>query len=244
LLSVENLTVRFGGHVAVDAISFAVDASCATGLIGPNGAGKTTIFNAVCGVITPASGSVRLEDRDITTLSTHKRARLGIGRTFQRLEVFGTLSVQDNVRVAVEIRDSWTRRSRDSLRQADELLARVGLADVKDLRVDQLPTGQARLVELARALAIGPKVLLLDEPASGLDDGETEQLGELLRGLAGDGLAVLLVEHDVGLVVGVCAQIYVLDFGRVIASGTADEVQRDERVREAYLGRDHREVAR
>jgi branched-chain amino acid transport system ATP-binding protein len=237
LLAAESLTVRYGGNVAVDDVSLVVEPGSVAGLIGPNGAGKTTLFNAICGVLVPTSGTVRFAGRDITELPTHKRARLGIGRTFQRLEVFGTLSVRDNVRVGVEIREGWTRRRGDTARDVDELLDRVDLRAVADRRVDQLPTGQARLVELARALAIQPQLLLLDEPASGLSERETEAIGALLRRLAHDGVSILLVEHDIGLVTRICEYVYVLDLGSVIGEGSAAEVCRNPAVIDAYLGR-------
>ena len=184
---------------------------------------------------------MRLGEELLDGRSPHHRARLGIARTFQRLEVFGSMSVRDNVRVAAEVRRTWSRANRRPgraapLDRADELLERVGLAAVADERVDSLPTGSARLVEVARALASEPRVLLLDEPSSGLDEAETDAFGDLLESLAAGGLAILLVEHDVELVMRVCARLHVLDFGRVIAVGTPAEVQRNAEVQAAYLG--------
>ncbi len=252
-LQVEGLSVRFGGHLAVSDVSLAVRPGRISGLIGPNGAGKTTTFNAICGVTTPTSGRVLLEGDDISRLGTHQRARRGIGRTFQRLEVFSSLSVADNVRVGQEIRAGWSRRRRpapqflaagagadpEGIGPADEvdlIVDRLGLAPVADVPVGSLPTGQARKVELGRALAARPRVLLLDEPASGLDDLESEDLGRLLGDLATAGLGVLLVEHDVALVMRVCADLSVLNFGQLIASGTPEEVQSNRAVLDAYLG--------
>jgi branched-chain amino acid transport system ATP-binding protein len=231
LLECSGLTVRFGGHLALDDVDVDATAGRVTGLIGPNGAGKTTLFNAVCGLLRPSSGRVHLGGRDITGLAPYRRARLGMARTFQRLELFGLLTVRENVMVAGEVRRDYAKG-----KQVDEIIERVGLAARTDDRVDELPTGQARLVEIARALATRPRVLLLDEPASGLDDRETDQLGTLLRDLAGDGIAVLLVEHDVQLVMEVCDLIHVLDFGRIIAAGDASSIRTDDAVLAAYLG--------
>ena len=231
LLECRGITVRFGGHLALDQVDVEADAGFVTGLIGPNGAGKTTLFNAVCGLINPAGGSVRLAGRNLSSLAPYKRARLGMARTFQRLELFALLSVRDNVRVAGEVRRNYARGD-----EVAEIIERVGLGARIDDRVDELPTGQARLVEIARALATRPRVLLLDEPASGLDESETDQLGALLRSLAAEGMAILLVEHDVHLVMEVCDLIHVLDFGRIIAAGDAHTIRTDEAVLAAYLG--------
>ena len=230
-LEVDHVTVRFGGNVAVDDVSIDAAAGAVTGLIGPNGAGKTTLFNVVTGLQPPTSGRVSLAGRDVTGLRTAKRARLGLARTFQRLELFGVLTAHDNVRLAADLRGAA-----DPSAVADELLARVGVSFAADVRADQLPTGQARLVELARACACEPSVLLLDEPASGLDEGETHAFGTLLRELAAEGMAVVLVEHDVPLVLEVCDRIHVLDAGHLLASGTAADIRADSRVHEAYLG--------
>ena len=249
LLETRGLTIRFGGNLAVSDVDLAVEAGAVTGLIGPNGAGKTTTFNMICGVLAPTSGHVILDGNDISKLGTHKRARRGIGRTFQRLEVFSSMSVRDNLLVGCEIRQGWAR-STPAFRQLlapegadlsaeDEvelLMSRLGLTESADVRVGQLSTGRARLVELGRALAIRPRVLLLDEPASGLDETETEEFGDLLQQLAEAGLSILMVEHDVPLVMKVCSQIFVLDFGRIIASGSAYDIQHNESVLNAYLG--------
>jgi branched-chain amino acid transport system ATP-binding protein len=237
VLEVRGVTVRFGGHIAVNDVDLEVPGGTITGLIGPNGAGKTTLFNVITGLQEPASGSVLLDGDDITGRPAHTRARLGIARTFQRLEVFGSLTARENVLTAAEIRRSWARdRSADPSAEADAILERVGITTVADERVDAMPTGLARLVELGRALATRPTVLLLDEPASGLDESESEEFAGLLRSLAGDGIGILLVEHDVGLVMQVCSRIHVLDFGRVLAVGTPAEIQSDDAGLEAYLG--------
>lgn len=235
-LEVSGVSVSFGGVQALDAIDLDVPAAAVTGLIGPNGAGKTTCFNVISGLQAPDDGRVVLDGREITKLSPHQRARLGIGRTFQRLEVFGSLTAFVNIQVAAEIYRSWAPDAPDPVAVADDLVDRIGLRAVADERADELPTGLARLVELGRALAARPSVLLLDEPSSGLDDDETDDLARLLRDLAGGGLAVLLVEHDVEMVMQVCDVIHVLDFGRILEVGTPGEIQESPAVRAAYLG--------
>jgi branched-chain amino acid transport system ATP-binding protein len=237
-LQADGVSVRFGGVVAVDDVSLSVEPAAITGLIGPNGAGKTTIFNVFGGLQQPTEGKVLLDGKDITRLKAHARARRGMARTFQRLEVFGSLSVRDNIKVAAEIRKAWARDRSNPSAVADGLIDRIDLADVADARVDAVPTGTARLVELARALATRPTLLLLDEPGSGLDQRETGVLGDVLLDLAAEGMAVLLVEHDVELVMRVCDRVNVLDFGRLIAEGTPSEVQADPAVQAAYLGAD------
>jgi branched-chain amino acid transport system ATP-binding protein len=233
MLRVEEVSVRFGGVMALDEVSFEAPAGTVTGLIGPNGAGKTTLFNVVTGLRRPDHGRVFLKGLDVTGLGARRRARHGVGRTFQQLETFGSLSARDNVLVALEARGDRRRHARD---QALHLLDRVGLVDVADTQADALPTGASRLLELARALACEPSVLLLDETSSGLDAHETDSLGDLVQELAGEGRAVLLVEHDMGLVMRVCSNIYVLDFGRMIAEGPPDKIQADPNVQAAYLG--------
>ena len=236
VLSVDDVTVRFGGVEAVRNATITVMAGYVTGLIGPNGAGKTTTFNVITGLEKPTSGTIRIGGRDVSRLSPHRRARLGMARTFQRLEVFGSLSARDNILAAAEFRRGWSKDHSDPRRVAEEVLDRVGLRAVADMRVDALPTGLARLVELGRGLATRPRLLLLDEPGSGLDSTETEVLGDLLLELAVGGMAILLVEHDVDLVMRVCRRIHVLDFGKVIAVGSAAEIQADPVVQAAYLG--------
>jgi branched-chain amino acid transport system ATP-binding protein len=236
LLDVDRVSVRFGGLIAVDEVSLEVEERRVTGLIGPNGAGKTTLFNVICGLQSTRGGRVRLDGKDVTRLAPHKRARRGIARTFQRLEIFGSLSVRENVLVAAEIHHRWARDDERPAAVTDEILDRLTLRDIGDALVDVLPIGLSRLVEVARALATRPRVLLLDEPSSGLDPAETEWLGGILGGLTADGLGVVLVEHDVGLVMQTCARIYALEFGRIIASGTPVEVRSNPAVQEAYLG--------
>ena len=236
LLTVDSVSVRFGGLQALAAVSIDVPENEVTGLIGPNGAGKTTLFNVITGLQPPTGGTVVLNGRDITNSKPHQRARLGIGRTFQRLETFGTLDVRDNVLVAAEMRHGWSREKFKPGDLTDELIERIGLTSVAHERVDRLPTGTQRLVELARALATKPRVILLDEPSAGLNESETDDLAELLVELAATGLGMLLVEHDMGLVMSACHHIHVLDFGQIIAVGTPTEVQANALVRAAYLG--------
>ncbi len=242
LLAVEQVTVSFGGNRALTDVDIDVRVGEVTGLIGPNGAGKTTLFNVITGMVTPTSGRIRLDGRDVSRLDTHKRARLGIARTFQRLELFTDLTVRDNLRVAGEIRNSWSGFARGGRRinvvdETERILGVLGLTRLADANVSTIPTGTARMVELGRALMIQPRILLLDEPASGQTDEETNAFEALLRRLVNeDGLTVLLVEHDMALVMEVCDRIHVLDFGEILAAGTADDVRGDPRVRDAYLG--------
>jgi branched-chain amino acid transport system ATP-binding protein len=234
---VDGVFVRFGGVVALDDVGLSVEPGQIAGLIGPNGAGKTTLFNVICGLQHSDAGSVQLDGHDLAGLPAHRRARVGLARTFQRLEVFGSLTVRENVLVAAEIRRRWSRDGSDPRGVADGLLARLGLADVSRRRVEELPTGIVRLVEVARALAAKPSVLLLDEPSSGLDDHETDELATLLGWVAENGVGILLVEHDMGLVMSACSRVYVLDRGRLLAAGSPAEIRSDERVEASYLGR-------
>ena len=236
LLEVNQVNVRFGGNHAVRDVDLAVDAGRITGLIGPNGAGKTTTFNVITGLQEPSSGKVVMDGKDITRLPPHKRARMGLARTFQRLEVFGSMTARENILTAAEIHKRWSHDHRNPGEVADEIIDRIGVRSIADDRVDSMPTGFARLVELGRALATSPRVLLLDEPASGLDESESEAFGELLQSLAADGMAVLMVEHDVGLVMRVCEWIHVLDYGAMLAEGTPAEIQANPDVLDAYLG--------
>jgi branched-chain amino acid transport system ATP-binding protein len=237
-LEIDEVSVRFGGLAALSEVSLTAREGEITGLIGPNGAGKTTLFNVVTGMQRPNTGTVRLDGRELRGLPAYRRARLGLGRTFQRQELFGTMTVGENVGVAASIaqRGLLTARSKRIHEIREELLERLGLTPVANVRTDTLPTGTGRLVELARALAVKPRVLLLDEPAAGQDKEETQRFSDVLRALAGDGMAVLLVEHDMDLVMNVCETVVVLDYGRVICTGTPAAVQADRKVRDAYLG--------
>ena len=241
ILNLENISVNFGGHIAVNELSLTIDPGTITGLIGPNGAGKTTLFNVISGLLAPSSGRVLFADRDITSLAPHKRARIGIGRTFQRLELFNSLTVIDNLRVSIETSNQW-KTSREAMSgssmnaKINKILDLTGLNSVRNAMASEIPTGQARLVELARALVLSPNLLLLDEPASGQNDEETERFGQLLRELCNSGISIFLVEHDMSLVMSTCDQVNVLDFGTVIAKGTPTEIQEHELVIAAYLG--------
>jgi branched-chain amino acid transport system ATP-binding protein len=240
-LEVQAITKRFGGLTAVDEVSLRVVPGQVTSLIGPNGAGKTTLFNCLTGVLRPTSGRVVLDGRDITSMPMHRRAQLGMGRTFQRLEVFAGMTVQNNLLVAAEAvgRHRSSSSGHVAAREVTErVLETVGLSDLRNTVAGELPTGTLRLVELGRALCVQPSVLLLDEPGSGLDTHESEALEGILRGLVADGIGILLVEHDVDLVMAISETIYVVDFGRLIATGTPEEIGRSDEVRRAYLGVD------
>ena len=236
MLEAKGVSVRFGGHAAVIDVDLDVSPGAVTGLIGPNGAGKTTLFNVISGLQPATQGRVFLATDDITSLAPHRRAQLGLARTFQRLELFGSLSVRENLQVAAEYRGRGGNQTADPVEKVAETIAFVGLTDVADVRADELSTGRARLVELGRALVTRPKVLLLDEPASGLDGSETDEFASIVGDLARSGMSVLLVEHDVPLVMRACSTIHVLDFGKIIASGTPDEIQSNDAVLDAYLG--------
>jgi branched-chain amino acid transport system ATP-binding protein len=236
LLDVNDVTVRFGGNVAVQDVSLVAEAGRVHGLIGPNGAGKTTLFNVINGLQNPNRGHVAVDGEDITHLSPYKRARKGMARTFQRLELFGALTVRENIQVAASIRNRWGKTGEHPAATAKRLISTVGLDAMADTRADALPTGQARLVELGRALATRPRLLLLDEPAAGQTESETEHFADLLRALAAQDIGILLVEHDMQLVMNVCEHIYVLDFGRLMAAGSPHQIRNDPAVLTAYLG--------
>ncbi len=251
-LEAADIVVRFGGIVALDGARVEAPRGRITGLIGPNGAGKTTLFNVCCGFQRAHSGTVVVNGADVSHLAPPARARLGVGRTFQRMELFGSLTVRENVEVAAEAvrvgSDPLTqlgvvnggRTVRAEVRdEAAALIDEVGLAGVANRLAGEVSTGQGRLVELARALARRPTVLLLDEPSSGLDAGESRAFGHLLERLVVEReLGILLVEHDMSLVLEICEWIHVLDFGRPLLSGTAADVRASDEVRAAYLGRE------
>jgi len=247
LLVVEGVSKSFGGIAAVNHMSFTVNPGESVGLVGPNGAGKTTLFNCICGQLRPETGRVELAGIEIDQLPVYKRARLGIGRTYQRVEVFPDMTVRQHLLVAERIRRGDGRlwrdlcnRSRpvaDELRRVAEVLDLIGIGDRAEDPVSALGLGSCRLVELARALVADPIILLADEPSSGLDVHETKELAKVLRTLQHErGLAVLLVEHDLAMVGAVVDRAIVMDLGSMVAQGTFDEVMADPVVRDAYLG--------
>ncbi len=247
LLEITGLTKRFGDIVALSEVSLRVEVSESVGVVGPNGAGKTTLFDCVLGVVEPDDGQILFGGMRIDGMPPFRRSRLGIGRTFQRLELFSSMTPREHLLVTERVRGRrgrlWKdvvglgRPSADERRIADEVLELVGLSDVADVPVEALSLGRCRLVELARAL-VGPlRLLMLDEPSSGLDEGERATLVDVLRRVRHErGVAALVVEHDLDLVVAVVDRLVVLDVGRVIADGSVDQVMADPAVRRAYLG--------
>ena len=245
-LEARQVVCTYGETVAVDRVDLVAEAGQITVMIGPNGAGKTTLFNALAGAVLPTSGTVLLDGEDVTRLPPDRRTRLGLSRTFQQSTVFGSLTVEENLRVGAESRrrDGTTRgllglgdrRDGESSRVVDEVLRELGLLGLRRVRASGLPTGTLRLVELGRAMCTRPSVLLLDEPASGLDDAETEELRQTLGRLAGRGLALVLVEHDLDLVRDSADVVYVMVDGRILASGAPAEVIARADVRTRALG--------
>ncbi|WP_018636330.1 ABC transporter ATP-binding protein [Parafrankia elaeagni] len=250
LLEARDVVVRFGGLVAVDTVSLKVPTRSVVGLVGPNGAGKSTLFAVLSGLQRPQSGQVRLGGVDVTGATAQARARRGLARTFQHPEIFFTLTVREHLLVAYRARHARRRLVTDLLMtpsrwrrdvgeedRVDSLLDQLELRGVEDRRAAALPLGMLRRLEVARALAAEPTLLLLDEPSSGLDVGETERLGEVLRAAVdSEGLSLLMVEHDLGLVLGLSDHVYVLDFGKLVADGTPAEIRASSVVRDAYLG--------
>jgi branched-chain amino acid transport system ATP-binding protein len=247
LLAAVGVSKRFAGITALDDVSIDVHRQETVGLIGPNGAGKTTFFNCLLGILRPDAGSVTFDGRDLTRVPTHRRARLGIGRTFQRIELFTGMSPREHMIVAERSRKGNGALWKDVIgrggataeeqEHAEQTLALLGLTPVADRKVEALSLGLGRLVEVGRALMTDPKLLLLDEPSSGLDRRETSVLAETLRDVTTEReTAVLLVEHDVEFVRSLVSRVFVLDFGTLIASGTTADVFADAAVRRAYLG--------
>ncbi len=247
LLEARDVTKRFSGITALDDVSLTVEDGEAVGLIGPNGAGKTTFFNCLLGLLKPEAGEVLFDGKDITRYPVYRRARLGFARTFQRIELFTGMTVRDHLLVAERARLGTGRFWKDVLNlskptvdeneRTDRTLTLLGLEDVAESPVEALSLGRARLVEVGRALMTEPKLLLLDEPSSGLDAHETESLAETLRAVQAErGTAVLLVEHDVEFVRSFSTRLSVLDFGHLIAAGPTADVLADDAVRRAYLG--------
>jgi len=253
MLRLTDITVRFGGITALDGLSFDARTGEVLGIIGPNGAGKTTLFDVIAGVRQPNEGRVLLAGSDITSKSSTYRARHGLRRTFQRVQAFGWLTVEDNVLAALEWRSGGggfaadlvsfptrRRRERDRRERVELVLERCGLVAVRRELAGSLPIGVARMVELARAIVDEPKVLLLDEPASGLDETETARLGAQIQSVRTDtGCTILLVEHNAGFVMEQSDRVLVLNLGTLLAEGSPTEVQRDQAVRDAYLGESH-----
>jgi branched-chain amino acid transport system ATP-binding protein len=248
LLDARAISKRFGGVQALYDVTMSVKAGEIFGLVGPNGAGKTTLFNCLCGQLRPDGGSVRFDGELLDGMPTYKRARLGIGRTFQRIEVFPELTVRQHLFVAARAQRGdgalWkdllnlSQPKPEEVDAVERVLEMVGLHDVADVPVAALSLGHCRLVELGRALAGKPRLLMADEPSSGLDVNETRALADTLRQVREDhGMAVLLVEHDLDMVAQVVDRVIVLDFGQQIAAGTLDEVLADPAVRKAYLGK-------
>jgi ABC-type branched-subunit amino acid transport system ATPase component len=248
ILSVTGLSRRYGGVIAVNDISFAVRKGSITALIGPNGAGKTTALNAIAGLILPTTGEIRFEDRDITRQRADQICRLGLGRTFQTPQIFRSMSLRDNVFVGATPLGRTTlidaafasprlrREEKELLTQSDECLRLVGLSAQGDQPIAGLSFGPIRLAEVARALASRPKLILMDEPASGLSRAEAQTLRSLLFHIKALGVTILLVEHNMPLVMSTADHVLVLDKGRMLATGTPDDIKADVRVRKAYLG--------
>jgi branched-chain amino acid transport system ATP-binding protein len=255
ILQLDGIAKHFGGLIALSGVSFTVAIGEICGVIGPNGAGKSTLFNVISGAVAPTAGRVLFEGENVAALPMHRRARMGIARTFQLANTFETMTVAENVLVGAEDHArldlfaatthcggfrSAGARARE---RAAEAMAIAGISDIAHLPASRLTFGQQRLVIAARALASRPKLLLLDEPAAGLNDAETAELAALLRAVRDSGITILVVEHNMSLVMDVADQVVVLDLGKLLARGTPREIQGDRRVIEAYLGVEEEETA-
>jgi branched-chain amino acid transport system ATP-binding protein len=248
MLKLSGIGKRFGGLTALQGISFNIAKGSITGIIGPNGAGKTTLFNLTTGIYPPSEGSVLLEDRDVSALPPEKRARLGLVRTFQNIELFGKMTVLENVMVGLHTKTSsgllacafrlpWQMSEERRIRErAMEWLHFVGIPELAELEAGTLPFGKGRLLEIARAMALDPKLLLMDEPAAGLNSSETAELADLIKKIRDTGVTVGLVEHDMDLVMEICDALVVLNLGTMLALGTPREIQENQAVISAYLG--------
>jgi branched-chain amino acid transport system ATP-binding protein len=256
LLIVENVRIAFGGLVAVDGVSFAVQRGEIFALIGPNGAGKTTLFNIISGIYAPQGGRIVLDGEDVSGLPPHQLARRGLSRTFQNLQIFFRMSAVENVMAGRHLHEkrnvlahlfalpSVRAQNRATRACAEELLALVGLSGAADTLAGSLPYGALKRLEIARALATEPKILLLDEPAAGCNPTETEEIDAVIKMITAQGIAVILVEHDMRMVMNISNRIHVLDRGRTLAEGTAEAVRADPAVMAAYLGGGEREAGR
>ena len=252
LLRVENLSKEFGGIHAVEDLNFAINPGTIHSIIGPNGAGKTTLFNLITGVYTPTTGNIFFNDQDITSIPTYALAGAGVSRTFQNLQIFFNMSAVENVMVGNHLKTdsrflpalfglpAVRRGERECRQRAEQIMCEVGLEAYIGSDADSMPYGALKWLEIARALASEPNMLLLDEPAAGLNPTETQEINELIKRVAGMGITVVLVEHDMKLVMGVSDHILVLDSGRKLAEGTAEEIRQNPDVVEAYLGHGHR----
>ena len=248
ILEIRDLTKMFGGVTAQDQISFSIETGIVCGLIGPNGAGKTTLFNMITGIYRPDAGTVVFNGKDIRKTPVHRLVKSGVARTFQHVELFSSMTLLENIMVGMHVRTKagfWAaitripamkKEEKQTRRRAEELLEFTGLADDGHKMAGDLPVGRQKTAQIARALASDPLLLLLDEPAAGLNPVETQALGELIQKIKKAGITMMLVEHDMSLVMGMSDKVVVLDQGRKLAEGTPREIQTNEAVMSAYLG--------